>query len=240
MTASLPPRSKPRQTVCFSPAITGPSGAALHSYSWAWREGEKLDKEGELVATRVSDWDCSEPSTSTSRDLVHKFYVRMPDGSDAVLSGESVPAALGYTNGVDSKGCLEVVRGSRGLGKLMDERRVLAEELDRFESARKEVAKLTPPAPKFVTAFADIYPARESGALWVIIDGEGATGARTIWPHNDSPAVRTRETRGAQSSWREALTEIRSGISLQYAAIGEARMKGLNERIARAQAKLGV
>ena len=61
--------------------IVGPTGAKIVGYEWRSTMGEKWSNaKQEYVEARVSDWDNSDTSTGTGRDIVHVFYVEHPDG----------------------------------------------------------------------------------------------------------------------------------------------------------------
>ncbi len=89
--AGVPARSRPRGTVTFDKAITGPSGAKLTAYTWQWKPLESIDERGEERVKRISDWEKAEINPETGREVVHQFVV---DGR--VVSLESAANMLGH------------------------------------------------------------------------------------------------------------------------------------------------
>lgn len=74
--------------------IIGPTGASIVGYEWrshvdtVWSEGKQ-----DYVERRVSNWDDSETSTGTGRDIVHVFHVSHPDGTvkpEGIRSAQNV------------------------------------------------------------------------------------------------------------------------------------------------------
>jgi hypothetical protein len=62
--------------------IQGPDGSEVVGYEWRSKIGDSHSaREGGLVSKRISDWDNSDVSTGTGRDIVHVFHVRRPDGT---------------------------------------------------------------------------------------------------------------------------------------------------------------
>lgn len=84
-----------RQPVHFAMPIVGPSGAKLTSYDWKYMEVE--EPHGDDVVTRkVSNWDQAETNEHTGRDVVHHFYVELPNGKRVVASLESALNLMGF------------------------------------------------------------------------------------------------------------------------------------------------
>lgn len=83
--------------VRFDDPMTGPSGARLVAYDWKNDAKAVPDMFGEDQAQRKSNWSRSLVNHQTGRGIVHQFHVRMPDGSERVMSMESALRAMGYT-----------------------------------------------------------------------------------------------------------------------------------------------
>jgi hypothetical protein len=78
--------------------IEGPTGAKIIGYEWRktrgikWHEGKQED-----VEAWVSDWDDSDRSEGTGREIVHIFYVEHPDGKVTVEGINSAQNILGIS-----------------------------------------------------------------------------------------------------------------------------------------------
>jgi hypothetical protein len=92
-------RKRPKQRVELERPLVGPSGAKLLAYEWQHKTVDDVDKRGEDVARRVSDWDKAEVSPHTGREIVHHFEVSLPSGDVHTVSAESVADLLGYGSG---------------------------------------------------------------------------------------------------------------------------------------------
>lgn len=78
--------------------IKGPTGAAIVGYEWRSKMGEKWsNREGGYVEGRVSDWDRSDTSSGTGRDIVHVFYVSHPNGNYTAEGIRSAQNVLGIS-----------------------------------------------------------------------------------------------------------------------------------------------
>ena len=103
----LPPAGNPPEVKSVKPGfvppkfeikkpIQGPTGAAIIGYEWRSKMGEKWsNREGGYVEGRVSDWDNSDTSKGTGRDIVHVFYVQHPDKSITIEGIRSAQNVLG-------------------------------------------------------------------------------------------------------------------------------------------------
>ncbi|MDR0701264.1 MAG: hypothetical protein LBF61_02465 [Azoarcus sp.] len=89
-------RGKPVGKIEFKTPITGPSGARVIAYQWQWKWGTEVDGLGEANDRRVSDWELSQESDDTGREIVHQFAVKMPDGAERMVSVESAARLLGF------------------------------------------------------------------------------------------------------------------------------------------------
>jgi len=92
-------RFRPMETIVFDPPLVGLNGAKLISYTWSFQWDTSFTKsEGEAISKRVSDWTQADISAETGRDIVHKYTIQMPNGDLKVVSSDSVPVLLGYTD----------------------------------------------------------------------------------------------------------------------------------------------
>jgi hypothetical protein len=92
-------RFRPMETIVFDPPLVGLNGAKLISYTWSFQWDTSFSKlEGEAISKRVSDWTQADISAETGRDIVHKYTIQMPNGDLKVVSSDSVPVLLGYTD----------------------------------------------------------------------------------------------------------------------------------------------
>jgi hypothetical protein len=92
-------RFRPMETIVFDPPLVGLNGAKLISYTWSFQWETSFSKlEGEAISKRTSDWTQAEISAETGRDIVHKYTIQMPNGDLKVVSSDSVPILLGYTD----------------------------------------------------------------------------------------------------------------------------------------------
>lgn len=76
--------------------IQGPTGAKIWGYQWKSEIGDKYsEREGGYVGARISNWDDSEISEGTGREIVHVYYVEHPDGSVTTEGIQSAQKILG-------------------------------------------------------------------------------------------------------------------------------------------------
>jgi len=86
---------KRRRRIRMDTPIEGPSGAKLHRYEWRSLYDETQER-------RFSDWDQSETSGMTGRDIVHVFEIEDTKGNLHQASLESALQEMGYLKGSDS------------------------------------------------------------------------------------------------------------------------------------------
>lgn len=140
-------RSKPRGIVDFGDRIIGPSGAKLESYQWQYRMESDIDKTGEEVERRVSDWDQAEVNNETGRLVVHQFAVTTKDGKSHLASLETALELLGYTEksiGGKAIGSLAAIVKTRARNMMeldgLIQEQALADEWEKdFKTAQKAV-----------------------------------------------------------------------------------------------------
>lgn len=140
-------RFRPREQIQFEKPLVGPSGAKLKAYEWKWQPEEYVDKRGEDKVRRVSNWDEAEASAETGRDLVHQFVVEMPDGDQRLVSAETVPQLLGYTEKA-ATGKLKLtslISATKTLAKLKMQLAVAESKLAENERIDREVKQIPPP-----------------------------------------------------------------------------------------------
>lgn len=121
-------RSRPKQAIHFPDPIEGPSGAKLTGYTWQWTLTEDVDKRGEVVEKRISDWEKSIANPETGRNVVHQFEVEK-DGKTSTVSAESALRLMGYTNETDRKAFGSLKSAARTVARL----RMAQQELDQVE-----------------------------------------------------------------------------------------------------------
>lgn len=96
----------------FEKPIETPLGRVV-SYEWQSDVIEDVDKDGEAVLKRVSDWDKAISNAETGRAIVHHFTVIQPDGTEKIVSLES---ALKATKGTEAgKALSAAVKAARRL-----------------------------------------------------------------------------------------------------------------------------
>lgn len=122
-------RKRPKQRVELERPLVGPSGAKLLAYEWQHKTVDDVDKRGEDVGRRVSDWDKAEVSPHTGREIVHHFEVRLPSGDVHTVSAESVADLLGYGSGRGASAQTSV----RGLANAMIERGKVQQQIGELE-----------------------------------------------------------------------------------------------------------
>lgn len=133
-------RKRPRQRVELERPLVGPSGAKLLAYEWQHKTIDDVDKRGEDVARRVSDWERAEVSPHTGREIVHHFEVSLPSGEVHTVSAESVADLLGYGSGRGAAGGKSSVRA---LSSAMMER----------GKVQQRIAELEPLLARYDAAF---------------------------------------------------------------------------------------
>ena len=142
-----PAFGRSRRTRYFDNPITGPNGTKLVAYTWKYKVEDLPDREGDVKARRVSDWEEAVPSEHTGREIVHHFEVETPDGKGQVVSMESALKLMGYTK--DDVGAKAV----KSLGASIKTRAKNQLELDR---ARDVDARYTKAANEASTRAMDL------------------------------------------------------------------------------------
>lgn len=157
-------RFKPSERIAFDPPITGPSGAKLVDYVWAYEWTMLPNYEGELISKRQSDWDQAIASADTGKNIVHQFTVLLPDGKTETVSAESVLVLLGYTTRTQTKSFPSLVNAAKTLAKQKMQLAIMEEQekaynqlLAQLEKAEKPpVIEIEEPV-EFVRKHSDLY-----------------------------------------------------------------------------------
>jgi phage head maturation protease len=90
-------RTKDSKPITFAKPIVGPSGAKLNGYEWKWTWGQKFDnREDGIVDAKISDWENSEASSETGKQVVHQFNVTDRNGESHLVSLEGAARMLGF------------------------------------------------------------------------------------------------------------------------------------------------
>lgn len=93
--ANSPKRFRPESYHAFRDPITADDGTSIIGYEWEYEWIETVDKRGEDIQIRVSDWSKAQENPKTGRMIVHLFHVRMPDGSVIITSAEKASEMVG-------------------------------------------------------------------------------------------------------------------------------------------------
>lgn len=97
--------------------IVGASGAKIIGYVWQSKIDDVFSKrEGGMVGKRVSDWDASDISTGTGREIVHHYYVEHKDGSvtlEGVRSAEKILAGISDDDKKTLSGLTSAIKTAR-------------------------------------------------------------------------------------------------------------------------------
>ena len=144
--AAAASRTRPRDTITFPNPVTGPSGQQLVAYTWQWKPMDLVDKRGEDITVRVSNWEEAATNPETGRDVVHQFVVRAPGGDEQTVSAESAMKLLGYVDAGTAKAPTSVMSAAKTLAKWRMAQAETKALLDRFGQDEAEVKALALPA----------------------------------------------------------------------------------------------
>lgn len=114
-----------RNDIMFEKPYVGKTGAKLLGYEWPHIKVEEVDKRGEEVVRRYSDWTMADISDMTGRKFVHKFIIERTDGTETTLSAESAAVALGLSEAATRSKARKMLEDEIKHQKYME--RVLAE-----------------------------------------------------------------------------------------------------------------
>ena len=222
-------RTRPEARIEFSQPLIGATGAKLLAYEWQWKLDLVIDRKGEAVEKRVSDWDRSADSAATGRQIVHQFDV---DGQ--LVSAESALKLLGFA-GDQAKPFKARASAAKTLAKLTMQLAQLDQLEAQWQAAWAEVEALELPE----VAVSD----------WQQTDW----GAERHWSLGDLQRGQIKNSNGCQaedevmrgliSDWRAKRMEERNwswSHELPTRAISKFRFdrNDLLKRIDRAKAKL--
>jgi hypothetical protein len=140
-------RSRPKEAIHFPDPIEGPSGAKLTAYTWQWTLTEDVDKRGEVVEKRISDWEKSIANPETGRSVVHQFEVEK-DGKTSTVSAESALRLMGYTDETDRKAFGSLKSAARTVARLRMAQQELNQVEKRWQKDWDEVEALPRPGIK--------------------------------------------------------------------------------------------
>lgn len=127
-----PSVGRSKNSIEFTTPIAGPSGASIHAYNWQYKmEDMGVDKRGEEVTKRVSDWDLAQVNPTTGREIVHHFRISDPSGQHKIVSLESAIKELGYASGDAG------AKGVKSLTSSLKTRSKLQMQLDRQEDVAR-------------------------------------------------------------------------------------------------------
>jgi hypothetical protein len=215
-------RTRPASTIDFARPIIGPSGARLLSYTWQWKPMEFVDARGEERVKRISDWDASEASGDTGRDVVHQFVVD-DNGTEKTVSAESALKLLGFAAGSDGRAEFNgLASAAKTLARLRMQQSELQQAKEQFDRDNAQVQALPLPT----------MPTERDGKGWFNL-GDASVRQIEPGPMNDE---RRRSLIGAWRDNRLAERGWQSG-----AMAGETMQQQLREvagRIKRQQAKV--
>lgn len=88
-------RFRPSSYHAFADPITGEDGSKIIGYEWEYEWIETVDKRGEEIQVRISNWERAEYNERTGRMIVHLFHVLLPDGKEVITSAEEASKMVG-------------------------------------------------------------------------------------------------------------------------------------------------
>lgn len=215
-------RFRPKEFIGFEPALVGPSGAKLTGYEWKY-EWEDL---GDDKARRISDWTQSEISDDTGRQIVHQYYVTLPDGKQKIVSSESVLELLGYTEKSASQNLPSLISASKTLAKNQMQLAALQEESKRWKEAINEARELPKPAIQ-----REVKHYKDGDVT------EWTMGDNYVLQHNTKP-IEDERKQALERGWEELRAQEISGISRFSDTSRYNNIRDLENRIARQQKKI--
>ena len=160
-------RGKPRESIVFKTPIRTPLGDVI-GYSWSSQLVEDMDKDGEPVFRRVSNWEEAANNAETGRDIVHRFLIRKPDGSVSEVSLEST---LGKMTAPDKKTIKSVISAAKRLPFMRAELAELQDLQKRSDEDYQRTQKLTPDPAKFELREPDVEWRKKTGDKVAYLDG---------------------------------------------------------------------
>jgi hypothetical protein len=206
-------RSKPKTRIAFD-GITGPTGAKLTGYEWAWKPYAYVDRLGEDREGRESDWDNAETNVETGRDIVHKFTVAQA-GNEQTVSLETALQLLGFAEA----GSLSV--------------KGVANTAKRVAKIKMAIAELEPVADAYDKAKSEVdampYPPITVEGIWARM------GDAMVRRRSDDSFYVAGEKKTLEISWKEKRMAERGfkGIQSPHDVMAD-----LNAKLERAERKM--
>jgi hypothetical protein len=91
-----PKRFRPSSYHAFKNPLTGEDGSQIIGYEWEYEWIETVDKRGEDIQIRVSDWSNAHYNEQTGRMIVHLFHVKLSNGETVITSAEKASELVGF------------------------------------------------------------------------------------------------------------------------------------------------
>lgn len=223
-------RFKPIETMTFASPIVGTNGAKLISYSWRWKSDARINKEGEEVMKRVSDWDQAQQNIETGRDIVHQFTVSLPNGEIKSVSLETAARVLGFTDATQAKSVKSIASTVKTIAKNRMQLQLLEQQYqsasNAYNSSQKEAEQS--PIPEFSTDGKQII---------------SSDGVMRIWRMPSGQEYLDKNMDAVIAEWRNAKRDkilFDYGFKNYDMQIISGKIKDLQSRITRSENKLNV
>ena len=160
-------RGKPRESIAFKKPVITPLGEVV-GYSWSSQLVEDVDKAGEPILRRVSNWEEAANNAETGRDIVHRFLIRKPDGSASEVSLEST---FGKMTASDKQTIKSVISAAKRLPFMRAELAELQDLQKRSDEDYQRTQKLVPDPAKFELREPDVEWRKKTGDKVAYLDG---------------------------------------------------------------------
>ena len=160
-------RGKPRESIAFKKPVITPLGEVV-GYSWSSQLVEDVDKAGEPILRRVSNWEEAANNAETGRDIVHRFLIRKPDGSASEVSLEST---FGKMTAADKQTIKSVISAAKRLPFMRAELAELQDLQKRSDEDYQRTQKLVPDPAKFELREPDVEWRKKTGDKVAYLDG---------------------------------------------------------------------
>ena len=159
-------RGKPRESIVFKKPVPTPLGDVI-GYSWSSQLVEDVDKVGEPVLRRISNWEEAANNAETGRDIVHRFLIKKPDGTTSEVSLEST---FGKMTDSDKKTVKAVVSAAKKLPFMRAELAELQDLQKQAEADYQRTQKLKPDPAKLELREPDVKWRAEKGDKVAYLD----------------------------------------------------------------------
>ena len=160
-------RGKPRESIVFKKPVPTPLGDVI-GYSWSSQLVEDVDKMGEPVLRRISNWEEAANNAETGRDIVHRFLIKKPDGTTSEVSLEST---FGKMTDSDKKTVKAVVSAAKKLPFMRAELAELQDLQKQAEADYQRTQKLKPDPAKLELREPDVKWRAEKGDKVAYLEG---------------------------------------------------------------------